>query len=73
MKIIGKRKSRKLGVPAEPDEETQQWFKDMGNYRIKVPARIIRYRSHEEANADRETWKVIRIVETKENQEKENS
>lgn len=64
MKIIGRRKSRTIGVLAEPDKATQRWFKEMGNYRIKVPARIIRYRSHEEANQDRQQWQAERIVKT---------
>ncbi|MBI2389342.1 MAG: hypothetical protein HYV09_07070 [Deltaproteobacteria bacterium] len=59
-RVIGRRRSAEPG--SSPSPETRRALAEMAQYRTRAPKGVFRYRSHEEANADRERWTVEAIV-----------
>jgi len=60
-RIVGRR------VPSPPGTLPSKVARDamtsMARYRTRAPKGVFRYRSHEEANADRDRWLVEAVVE----------
>jgi hypothetical protein len=60
IRVVGKR--ARVPVGQVPPKETRQALTSMASYRTRAPKGVFRYRSHEEANADRERWTVEAVV-----------
>lgn len=63
VKVVGKRKRPPPGIP--PSKEARDAMAEMARYQTRAPKGVFRYRSHEEANADMERWRVDLIVSRK--------
>ncbi len=63
-RVVGRRRARPVGAP--PDAEARAALAEMARYLTRAPKGVFIYRSHEEANADRERWTVDAIVARKE-------
>lgn len=59
-RVVGKRRRPTIGEP--PPKETRDAMARMANYRTGAPKGVFRYRSHEDANRDRETWTIARAA-----------
>ena len=60
IRIVGRRSRRPFGRP--PDAETWAALARMARYVTRAPKGVFIYRSHEEANADRDRWTVDAVV-----------
>lgn len=60
VRVVGRRAQSPLGQPPPP--ESREALAQMARYRTRAPKGVFRYRSHEEANADRERWTVDAMV-----------
>lgn len=63
-RVVGKRRRAAVGEP--PPKETRDAMAKMANYLTGAPKGVFRYRSHEEANRDREAWTLARAAATPE-------
>ena len=61
-RVVGKRRAAPIGEP--PPAATREALAKMARYRTCAPKGVFVYRSHEEANADRDRWTVDAIVAT---------
>jgi hypothetical protein len=61
-RVVGRRTRAPIGVP--PGPETRAALAQMARYVTRAPKGVFIYRSHEEANADRDRWTVDAIVAT---------
>ena len=61
LRVVGKRKRPEPGVP--PSRIARQAMGEMARYRTRAPKGIFLYRSHEEANRDRDAWLMDAMVE----------
>ena len=59
-RVIGKRQPRWGGGP--PSLEARQAMAQMARYQTRAPKGLFFYRSHEEANADRDRWQIDAVV-----------
>lgn len=60
LRIVGRRTQAPAGQP--PPRETRDALAQMARYVTRAPKGVFRYRSHEDANADRDRWTVDAIV-----------
>lgn len=60
IRVIGRRPRPPIGQP--PSSETWAALAQMARYRTRAPKGVFIYRSHEEANADRDRWTVDAVV-----------
>lgn len=60
IRVVGARRRPPLGQP--PSREARDALTKMAQYRTRAPKGVFIYKSHEEANADRERWLVDAIV-----------
>jgi hypothetical protein len=60
LRVVGKRRAAPIGEL--PPRATREALTRMAAYRTRAPKGVFIYRSHEEANADRERWTVEAIV-----------
>jgi len=61
LRVAGRRLPPPVG--ALPTPETRAAMTRMANYLTRAPKGIFRYKSHEQANRDREQWQVAAVVE----------
>ena len=61
VRTIGRRVPAPPGAP--PPKTARDAMATMARYRTRAPKGVFRYRSHEEANRDRDRWIVDAIVE----------
>lgn len=61
VRVVGRRRRPAPGAP--PPATTRSALAAMARYRTSAPKGVFIYRSHEEANADRERWTVDAVVE----------
>lgn len=59
-RAVGRRRRPPVGQP--PPADARQAMTCMASCTTRVPKGVFRYRSHEEANADRERWTVAAVV-----------
>lgn len=59
-RVVGRRTQAPLGAP--PSVESREALAQMAKYLTRAPKGVFRYRSHEEANAERDRWIVDAIV-----------
>lgn len=59
-RVVGKRRAAPIGEA--PGAETRAAMARMANYRTRAPKGVFVYRSHEEANADRDRWTLDALV-----------
>ncbi len=59
-RVVGKRTRPPLGIP--PSKAARDALAQMARYETRAPKGVYRYRSHEEANADMERWRVDLMV-----------
>jgi hypothetical protein len=55
-RVVGRRRPPPSGQVPTPEQRSA--FAEMAEYRTRAPKGVYRYRSHEEANRDRERWTV---------------
>lgn len=60
IRVVGRRRQAPHGHPPSP--AARDALTRMARYRTRAPKGVFRYRSHEEANADRERWTVDAVV-----------
>lgn len=60
LRIVGRRRRPPLGQSPEP--EVRAALAEMARYVTRAPKGVFIYRSHEEANADRDRWTVDALV-----------
>ncbi len=65
-RIVGRRATPEPGIP--PSEAARAAMTKMAGYRTRVPKGVFVYRSHEEANRDRDRWLVDAMVEKRRTQ-----
>ncbi|HKO53376.1 MAG TPA: hypothetical protein VJV79_36960 [Polyangiaceae bacterium] len=61
LRVAGRRAPPPPGVLPSP--EARAAMTQMANYLTRVPKGIFRYKSHEDANRDREKWQVAAMVD----------
>jgi hypothetical protein len=61
LRVAGRRAPPPGGVLPSP--EARAAMTRMANYLTRAPKGIFRYKSHEEANRDREKWQVAAMVD----------
>src|SRR6185436_17207821 len=54
IRVVGRRQAPPVGEP--PPKATRDALAKMAEYRTRAPKGVFIYRSHEEANRDRERW-----------------
>lgn len=54
MRVVGRRSPPPAGQL--PDARTREAMTQMAQYRTRAPKGVFHYRSHEQANLDRERW-----------------
>jgi hypothetical protein len=59
-RVVGRRRPPPPGLP--PPRASREALTKMAAYRTRAPKGVFVYRSHEEANADRERWIVEAVV-----------
>jgi hypothetical protein len=59
-RVVGRRRAPEPGAP--PPRTSRDALTKMAGYRTRAPKGVFVYRSHEEANADRDRWIVEAIV-----------
>ena len=59
-RVVGRRTRAPIGEP--PGPETRAALAQMARYVTRAPKGVFIYRSHEEANADRDRWTIEAIV-----------
>lgn len=59
-RVVGRRRSAPIGQP--PPAASREALERMAQYRTCAPKGVFVYRSHEEANRDREQWTVDAVV-----------
>jgi hypothetical protein len=62
-RIVGRRATPAAGSP--PSEAARAAMTAMARYRTRVPKGVFIYRSHDEANRDRDRWIVDAMVEAR--------
>jgi hypothetical protein len=60
IRTVGHRPRPPIGQPPSP--ETWAALARMARYRTRAPKGVFIYRSHEEANADRDRWTIDAVV-----------
>jgi hypothetical protein len=60
LRVVGRRTQAPLGQP--PTREAREALGRMAGYVTRAPKGVFIYRSHEEANADRQRWTVDAVV-----------
>ncbi len=60
LRIVGRRQRPPFGQPPEP--EARAALAEMARYVTRAPKGVFIYRSHEEANADRDRWTADALV-----------
>lgn len=60
-RVVGRRRTRAIGEM--PDAATRDALAQMAHYRTRAPKGVFRYRTHEEANADRDRWTIEAVVD----------
>lgn len=60
IRVVGRRSHAPIGQPPSP--AARDALTRMARYRTRAPKGIFVYRSHEEANADRQRWTVDAVV-----------
>ena len=60
LRVVGRRARRPFGQV--PSAETWAALAQMARYVTRAPKGVFIYRSHEEANADRDRWTVDAVV-----------
>ena len=60
LRVVGTRKAPPIG--RVPPPATREALAQMARYTTRAPKGVFLYRSHDEANADRERWTVDAIV-----------
>ena len=60
LRVAGRRAPPPVGVLPSP--EARAAMTRMANYLTCAPKGVFRYKSHEEANRDREKWQVAAVV-----------
>jgi hypothetical protein len=61
LRIVGKRRRPEPGEPPSP--AARRAMGEMATYRTRAPKGIFVYRSHEEANRDRDLWLMDAMAE----------
>jgi hypothetical protein len=61
IRVVGKRRPPEPGVP--PSAGARDAMNRMANYVTRAPKGVFIYRSHEEANRDRDRWLIEAMVE----------
>ena len=59
-RVVGRRVRAPLGQP--PPSASREALGQMAKYRTRAPKGVFRYRTHEEANRDRERWTLEAMV-----------
>jgi hypothetical protein len=59
-RVVGRRHRPAILEP--PSAEVRAALTAMADYRTAAPKGVFRYRSHEEANRDREAWTIARAL-----------
>jgi hypothetical protein len=59
-RVVGRRARPAIGAP--PSRAARDALAAMARYRTRAPKGVFVYRSHQEANADRDQWTVEAIV-----------
>ena len=62
-RVVGRRTQAPIGQP--PRAEVRAALAEMARYVTRAPKGVFIYRSHEEANADRDRWTVEAMVARK--------
>ena len=60
IRVVGRRTAAPPGSP--PPEQARVAMGTMALYRTRAPKGVFTYRSHEEANRDRERWLIDAVV-----------
>jgi hypothetical protein len=60
IRVVGRRRQPPIGQPPSP--EARAAMAANARYRTRAPKGVYRYRSHEEANADRASWLIEAMV-----------
>lgn len=60
IRVVKKRARAPIGQM--PSARTREALTSMAAYRTRAPKGVFRYRSHEEANAERDRWTVEAVV-----------
>ena len=60
LRVVGSRKASPIGQG--PPRASREALAQMARYTTRAPKGVFLYRSHDEANADRERWTVDAIV-----------
>lgn len=60
-RVVGRRRAPEIGEA--PSRATREALARMARYRTRAPKGVFIYRSHDEANADRDRWTVEAIVD----------
>jgi hypothetical protein len=61
LRVVGRRVQ---GPPGElPSAEARQAMTRMAQYVTRAPKGVFRYKSHEEANRDRENWRIAAMTD----------
>ncbi len=61
LRVVGRRARPQPGAPPSPS--ARRAMSEMARYRTRAPKGIFFYRSHEEANRDRDHWIVDAMVD----------
>ena len=61
IRVVGKRQRPAAGKPPSP--EAREAMTRMAQYLTRAPKGVFIYRSHEEANRDRERWLIESMVD----------
>jgi hypothetical protein len=60
MRVVGRRSQPPAGEL--PSERTREAMTQMAQYRTRAPKGVFHYKSHEDANRDRDRWQTEAIV-----------
>jgi hypothetical protein len=60
MRVVGRRSPPPAGEL--PSERSREAMTQMAQYRTRAPKGVFHYKSHEDANRDRDRWRVEAIV-----------
>jgi hypothetical protein len=63
IRVVGQRRPAPPGMP--PPERSRDAMAQMAAYRTRAPKGVFLYKSHEEANRDRERWLLEAVLATR--------